>query len=576
MSFYDDASLVFLPSGEAGKDGKAYSMKPTDGSGDFTFSRGSNLTATRIDSNGLIEKGRENLLTYSNSFDLWNIKNVTSGHAGYDGTNDAWLQSGTSRLQRNVSLGTSVYSGSVYVKAGFSEYVQLYLVGSTNALARFELIGNGAIATVIGGISPKIEPVSGATGWYRISTNINASIISFRIYPQNDSSGTQTDDSSIYIQDAQLEQGLVATEPIESGATTGKAGLLEDSPRFDYSGGASCPSLLLEGSRTNLIEYSEYFDGFSKSGPPTLTLEDVNSPEGVENVYSIVKRSAEDISDRVQQSLGALGTNHIFSIFLKLKSTTDTFNVRLANNQGERVEAVVSTDGTMVAGGATTATNYDIENYGNGWYRLWMETTTSATSNFYQLYPNITNTSVGKCYFYGAQIEEGSYPTSYVPNHSGGSVTRNADVNTLLNQSGVIGQTAGTILFDAYFDEEGKVNFSISDSSANNFISIETTSSNEVTAKVEQGGSTQATITTATSFFAEGDRLKCAIAYDDRDMAFYINGTQVNTAAPNLIPACDDIRFGNYDGSIKADQRVNRVVLFTTRISNGNLATLTS
>jgi len=59
-------------------------------------------------------------------------------------------------------------------------------------------------------------------------------------------------------------------------------------------------------------------------------------------------------------------------------------------------------------------------------------------------------------------------------------------------------------------------------------------------------------------------------------MAFYINGTQVNTAAPNLIPACDDIRFGNYDGSIKADQRVNRVVLFTTRISNGNLATLTS
>ena len=40
MSFFDDASLVFLPSGEAGKDGKAYSMKPTNGDGDFTFSRG--------------------------------------------------------------------------------------------------------------------------------------------------------------------------------------------------------------------------------------------------------------------------------------------------------------------------------------------------------------------------------------------------------------------------------------------------------------------------------------------------------------------------------------------------------
>ena len=69
MSFFDDASLVFLPSGQAGKDGKTYSMKPTNGDGDFIFSRGSNLTATRIDSNGLIEKGRENLLLQSNQFD---------------------------------------------------------------------------------------------------------------------------------------------------------------------------------------------------------------------------------------------------------------------------------------------------------------------------------------------------------------------------------------------------------------------------------------------------------------------------------------------------------------------------
>ena len=70
MSFYNDASLVFLPSGGAGKDTKAYSIKPTDGSGDFTFSvEEANLTATRVDSNGLIEKGRENLLiTDSNQF----------------------------------------------------------------------------------------------------------------------------------------------------------------------------------------------------------------------------------------------------------------------------------------------------------------------------------------------------------------------------------------------------------------------------------------------------------------------------------------------------------------------------
>ena len=82
MSFFDDASLAFLPSSGAGKDGKAYSVKPTTGDGDFTFSRGSNLAATRVGADGLIEKGRENLLLQSNQFDTtWslNTTSVTSG-----------------------------------------------------------------------------------------------------------------------------------------------------------------------------------------------------------------------------------------------------------------------------------------------------------------------------------------------------------------------------------------------------------------------------------------------------------------------------------------------------------------
>ena len=63
---FDDSSLAMIPS--AYKDGKLYSIRPTDGSGDFTFSRGSNLAATRVASSGYIEKGRENLLLQSNTF----------------------------------------------------------------------------------------------------------------------------------------------------------------------------------------------------------------------------------------------------------------------------------------------------------------------------------------------------------------------------------------------------------------------------------------------------------------------------------------------------------------------------
>ena len=52
MSIYKSSSLAMIPT--AYKDGKLYSVRPNDGAGDFTFSRGSNLAATRVDVTGLI------------------------------------------------------------------------------------------------------------------------------------------------------------------------------------------------------------------------------------------------------------------------------------------------------------------------------------------------------------------------------------------------------------------------------------------------------------------------------------------------------------------------------------------
>ena len=63
---FDKASLVMLP--HAYEEGKLYSLKPTDRSGDFTFSRGAD-TATRVGEDGYIKKEHSNLLLQSNSFD---------------------------------------------------------------------------------------------------------------------------------------------------------------------------------------------------------------------------------------------------------------------------------------------------------------------------------------------------------------------------------------------------------------------------------------------------------------------------------------------------------------------------
>ena len=117
MSLIDLASLVLSPT--ATKEGKVYSAIPDTGDGDMTFTRGS--SATRVNSAGLIEKERGNLLLQSNTFDTtWSAvsASVTGGQSGYDGSSDAWLLSKSAaggyiyqnvisglRKSRNIRLG---------------------------------------------------------------------------------------------------------------------------------------------------------------------------------------------------------------------------------------------------------------------------------------------------------------------------------------------------------------------------------------------------------------------------------------------------------------------------------------
>ena len=184
-----------------------YSIKPTDGSGDFTFSRdGSGASpATRVNADGLIEKGRENVLLQSNTFSTtWtnSSSSETGGQSGYDGSSDAWLLTTTTsggRISQSVSQ-SGVQTFSVYLKAGSRNWG---LLVSTSTSAYFDLV-NGVVGS--GGTAPidaNIESVGG--GWYRCSITASGSNAEVRIYPaldDNDVSGS----GSIYMQDAQLSK----------------------------------------------------------------------------------------------------------------------------------------------------------------------------------------------------------------------------------------------------------------------------------------------------------------------------------------------------------------------------------
>jgi hypothetical protein len=434
MSFYDDASLVFLAGAAAGKDGKAYSLKPTDGSGDFTLTRGTNLTATRVGKDGYIEKGRENLFLQSNQFDttwvLGGSPTLTSGHTGYDGSQDAWklVTSSGENIYQSVSP-SGVNTFSFYVRGDGSTGVRMYLDGPGGASDVFFNLATGSVQqTSPAAIDETIEAITGSPGdtdrWYRISLTFydddtasgdNQNVTRARLYTT--ANGTANAGGTLFIQDAQLEQGLVATDYIETGASTATAGLLEDEPRFDYTGGG-CPALLMEPTRTNHINHSEYGGGY-ETVDSNLTVTDNTevSPEGYSNAVKIEDISTSSATQAVKfgalESGSVVGRTFTGSLYIKPVNSGDVGgNVYLSlQRRSGDFEGLTETIEIDSADWKRYEITYTFTGAGAG----------NQTGCDFKILK--TGTPIDDIYVYGVQLEEGAFATSYIPTY-GSSATR--------------------------------------------------------------------------------------------------------------------------------------------------------
>ena len=434
-TLFDSASLVMIPSGV--KESKLYSVKPSNGDGDFTFSRGTD-TATRVNASGLIEKERANLLLQSNTFDTtWTLSNasVTGGHSGYDGSNDAWELTSTStssaRIQQFES-NTGVQSLSIYAKAGTANFIIAEKAGTNGFYAWFDL-SNGTIGNTSGDIDTTIEDVGG--GWYRCSISGNPSTSTkcqFYIVDANGSTAV-TNGATIYIQDAQLEQGLVATDYIETTTAAVYEGITDNLPRLDYSGGASCPSLLLEPSRTNGLPQSEYFNAWTALNDVAITANSITSPEGLLNGSLMAASGVGATARNVRQGSQSTSTDvKTLSVYAKANASNYIQLFHSGDAQGyvnfDLANGEVGTSGTNATA--------DIEPMGNDWYRCIATFDSGANfgSSVYIGFATSASASYGggsvsdtsSVYIFGAQYETGSYPTSYIPTY-GTSASRAAD-----------------------------------------------------------------------------------------------------------------------------------------------------
>jgi len=403
MSLYDDASLIQVPS--LYKDGLLVSTVPEDRSGDFVFSRGSNLAATRVNSSGLIEKGYENLLLQSNSFDTtWSSSNftLTPNQSGYDGLNNAWktqVSTTYSSLSQNLG-GSGVYTFSAYFRKGDSnEGIRFNFSASTDTNVYVDLTDgsstfNGAL------IERSITDVG--NGFYKVVVTANlTNPNSVRIFVTN--GGTATIAGNIYVQDAMLNQGLVAYPYLETTTASVSGGILEDQPRLDYTNGT--PALLIEPSRTNLVVNSEYVGSWSYNNASGISNTDV-SPDGTLNAATI---TLNGIFSGCRQSLQYLaGTTYSISFYAKYKGGTN-----------RELTCHDITNNTSV--GAYTLTNE--------WQRYDFTYTPASQSTVIQFaYTGSTAGSID-INIWGAQVEQASYPTSYIPTY-GTSVTRAKDLCT--------------------------------------------------------------------------------------------------------------------------------------------------
>ena len=535
-NLFDESSLAMIPT--AYKEDKLYSLRPTDGSGDFTFSRGSNLAATRVGADGLIEKGRENILLQSNTFDTtWRSNGITltGGKLGYDGSNNAWLaekSNQSTRVEQDIS-GSGVTTFSAYLKAGTLNWSILNIQN----VSQYYDLENGVLGTTSGTGSLRIDFGMEAVGngWYRCFATTNQSYSIVRIYPataNNNNSGTS---GNIYIQDAQLEQGLVATPYIETGATTAQAGILENTPRLDYSGGATCPSLLLEPLRTNLIRYSEYLADMQIAFGGVISLDsNFTNPSGQSGSYFIYDTDGgSQARFRVVNNGFTLGDKLSYSVFVKSDSSS---SITIGGNYGDENCTFNVGTKTLISQGAAVD-SYEIINFTNGWTRYIVNTTFTNFLGNGQCYSFFTTNATlsEKIYLWGHQLEQASYPTSYIPTY-GSAVTRSGDISTAsLNASstGSFYVSLGKVQ-DPYFIVLGE------------------------------------------SFTVNSTRNDIAVAYSPTELKISLNGAIVVSATGTYdTSSLTSVQLGHYNGADQLGEGVKELNMFNAFLTDTELNALT-
>ena len=532
---------------------------------------------TYVGSDGLIKTSPVNLLYNTTTYSNW----INSGQSIQ--TNAAISPSGLNdavKLVADASAGgklfyrsattTATNVCSVYVKAGEYTNIQLRELSAARFYVNFDLsAGTYAVpqsgSAPAGGfdfISADIQDVG--NGWYRcIVVNSRVVGLAFSIagYPNSASVATSNPNftgdgtSGVYIWGAQVEEGSTATDYIPTTTT------ISGAPRFDHDPvtGESL-GLLIEESRTNLLQYSEQFD---------------QSVWAVGGTVSVVPNSAlgpNGLMTADQITLGSTGARIGQFNLITTPGQTGTASVYLKN-----IDHVGQlTLRTGLAGGASYNLNLSLT---SEWVRYELTTTHNGTQDVeFHIRETSANPS-GSFLVFGAQLEEGSFPTSYIPTTSS-TVTRAADVASIegTNFSSWFTQNTGTVFVEASLQSPAA-------SGQSPIVSIDNSGADfrAISRRASAGArsTSNADLIDVTGAIWDGEKKKIAATWVPNDCALVDDGVLVGTDTSTNSPltTVNQMQIGQVNSGgylARMGGHMSRLTYYPYRLADATLQEITS
>ena len=330
-------------------------------------------------------------------------------------------------------------------------------------------------------------------------------------------------------------------------------------PRVEYDADGNRLGLLVEEARTNLVTYSEDFSDSSWETVGTKVPNSATSPTG-ENNASLLSVDYLEIRPSVVS-----GTQYTYSIFVKgLTDFTPQIIVTGTSFPNTQANFDLS-DGTVTS---TTAEDATIKDCGNGWFRISITETATATDSTSRL-----RLFCEQAYIWGAQLEEGSFPTSYIKT-TGSTATRSADIASIpLADFGFNADEGSWLMQFQAKAISGTVGnpmtvLAASDNTTSNRIRFTITGF-----EIAKGGVSQASLS---SSFSANVEYKWAGVYKENDFAFSQNGGAASTDTAGNIPTVTQVEFGGYLTNRDMTGHIKSIKYYPRRLTNAQLQDLTS